>query len=94
MSTPTDTAYVLKIAIVDSLTCESTPFCPHCVLEDSRVECNAWVTLADPNPEFITSLVLETCTACLIKVIDTMPWLDGAVAIDVEVARNATCRPF
>jgi hypothetical protein len=87
--TSTRTAYILKIAIVDNLTCETTDFCQFCVLEDSRVECNAWVTFESGNTD-----ILECCTHCLVKAVDTTPYLDTTVAIDVEVLRGATNRPF
>jgi hypothetical protein len=81
--------YQLVMYVVDELTCASTDHCPHCVLEDSRVQANIWLPLGDGTHAFE-----ESCLPCLIPVLDSGPWIDRTQPITVEVAHGATQRPF
>lgn len=92
-NTTTRTRYDITMEIVDRLSCVSTDHCPYCVGEHSSVTCNVWVTLDGFLPED-DQLVLECCQPCLIKVIDTMPYLDETMPITVEVITSVTNRPF
>lgn len=88
----TGSTFRLEVHVVDSLTCEATDTCQHCQI--NPLECNAWVTFADAEEVGMDQIVLETCSACLIKVIDGTSYLDDTQTITVEVTRRATYRPF
>lgn len=81
--------YQIMMYVVDGLTCQSTDHCPHCVLEGSSVQANAWLPTGDGQHEF-----MECCMSCLVPVIDSTPWVDTTQPITVEVDRGATARPF
>jgi hypothetical protein len=85
----TSTALRMEVAIVTDLLFVSTDHCPQCVLEDSSVQCNAWITLEGGGQD-----IVETCSACLIRTLDALPYLDNTHTITVEVHRAATLRPF
>jgi hypothetical protein len=82
-----DATLRLEIHVVDSLLVVNHDVCQHC--GEHAIACNAWTPLEGGDMP-----IVETCTACLIPVLDATPYLDDTQTITVEVARAATVRPF
>lgn len=81
------TSLRLQVYVVDFLLMISNGACQHCL--EAPVQCNAWVPIEGGDRD-----IVESCTGCLVTVLDATPYLEDTETITVEVARSATVRPF
>lgn len=97
MVSMTTTEYSLTVRVIDHVDNEGEP-CTQCQMEDATVQCQAYLHQSyavQQDPGMATTTVLiESCLACLIPALDSAPYLDTDRPIVVEVARSATNRPF
>jgi hypothetical protein len=81
--------YSLSVRVVDHVDNEGM-ICGHC--GEAPVQVTLYLPIGEGRNVDITNE--ETCTACMIPVLDTTDYLEATHTITVEVARLATLRPF